>query len=542
MIFQEEYYTEQAEDIQQRERTIKAARGEIYDTNGVILASNRTVCTVSVVYSQIKEPERVIKILTEILGIDEAQIRKKVEKPSSREVIQTNVDKAVGDQIRNENLEGVKVDEDYKRYYPYGNLASKVLGFTGGDNQGIIGLESVYEEVLKGTDGIILTSTDARGVELEGTSEERVEPIQGNSLYLTIDRTIQTYCQQVAEELMIEKSANKVNILAMNPQNGEILAMVNVPEFDLNNPFTLNDDTVDSETLSETQKTELLNQMWRNSCINDTYEPGSTFKIITMSAGLDAGVVSESDTFSCPGYRIVEDRRIKCHKTTGHGSETFVEGAMNSCNPVFMEVGARIGASRFYDYFTQFGLLEKTGIDLPGEASTIMHQRDNIGEVELATISFGQSFQLTPLRLLTTVCSLINGGKKVIPHLAKEVRSADGQSVEVLQYETNETVLSESISKRVCSILEKVVSEGTGKNAAVEGYTIGGKTATSEKLPRGTGKYISSFLGFSSTENPTIALLITVDEPEGVYYGGTVCAPKAAKIFQNVLPYLQEKD
>ncbi len=529
MVLEQDYYMEQALDVQQRERAIKAARGEIYDTNGVILASNRTVCTVSVVYSQITEPEKVIKTLTKILGIEEAKVRKKVEKFSSREVIKTNVDKKIGDKIRQENLAGVKVDEDYKRYYPYENVASKVLGFTGGDNQGIIGLESVYEKTLHGQNGIILTSTDARGVELEGTSEKRVEPIQGNSLYLTLDINIQQYCQQIAQKLMKEKSAKKVSMIAMNPKDGSVLAMVNVPEFDLNNPF------------DEKKTMEELNQMWRNGCINDTYEPGSTFKIITMAAGLDAGVVNENDSFSCPGYKIVEDRRIRCHKTTGHGAETFVQGAMNSCNPVFMEVGARLGASRFYDYFSQFGLLEKTGIDLPGEARTIMHNKKNIGQVELATISFGQSFQITPIRLLTTVCSIINGGNKVVPHLAKEIRSANGEQIQVLNYQTNEQIVSKDISSRVCAILEKVVSEGTGKNAKVEGFKVGGKTATSEKLPRGTGKYISSFLGFSPTDNPQIALLVAVDEPQGIYYGGTVCAPVAATVFENVLPYLAEK-
>ena len=531
MVLEQDYYMEQALDIQQRERAIKAARGEIYDTNGTILASNRTVCTVSVVYSQIQDKEKVIKILTKILGIEESTVRKKVEKFSSREVIKTNVDKRIGDKIRKENLAGVKIDEDYKRYYPYGNVASKVLGFTGGDNQGIIGLESVYEKTLQGKNGIILTSTDAKGVELEKTSEKRIEPIQGNALYLTLDINIQKYCQQIAEKLMKEKSAKKVNILAMNPMDGSVLAMVNVPEFDLNDPFN----SKGSKNMEE------LNQMWRNSCINDTYEPGSTFKIITMAAGLDAGVVKESDTFSCPGYKIVEDRRIKCHKTTGHGAENFVQGAMNSCNPVFMEVGERLGAIRFYDYFGQFGLLEKTGIDLPGEASTIMHNKKNIGQVELATISFGQSFQITPIRLLTTVCSLINGGKKVVPHLAKEIRSANAEQIQVLDYSTDKQVVSKEISSRVCAILEKVVSEGTGKNAKVEGFRVGGKTATSEKLPRGTGKYISSFLGFSPTDKPKIALLVTVDEPQGIYYGGTVCAPIAATVFENVLPYLQEK-
>lgn len=536
MVFCQEHYVSEALDVQQRERSIKAARGEIFDANGVLLATNRTVCTVSVVHNQIEDEDAVTQLLVKELELDEETVREKVQKKSSREVIMTNVDKAVGDVIRSQNLSGIKVDEDYKRYYPYGSLASKVLGFTGGDNQGIIGIEVLYEEYLKGTDGKILTPTDAKGIELNTEAEQRVEPIPGDQLYLTLDVNIQQYAQQAATQLIEKKMANQVSVIAMNPQNGEVLAMVNIPEFDLNDPYTLTEE-LQSGAESE-KKVDLLNQMWRNGCINDTYEPGSTFKIITMTAGLAEGVVSVNDTFFCPGYKIVEDRKIRCHKTAGHGSETFVEGAMNSCNPVFMEVGQRIGASTFYDYFQQFGLLEKTGIDLPGEASTIMHSKDAIGEVELATMSFGQSFQLTPIRLLTTVCSIINGGHKVTPHLAKEVRSADESNIISLSKEQGEEIISEEVSKTVREILEKVVSEGGGKNAQVEGFSIGGKTATSEKLPRGTGKYISSFLGFSSTDNPQIAILITVDEPEGVYYGGTVCAPVVAEIFENILPYL----
>ena len=530
-----EYYSKKAEDLHERERDIKAARGKILDIRGNILADNRTVCTVSVIHSQIKDPEKVIRVLSGALSVKEEEIRKKVEKFSSIERIQTNVEKSIGDRIREYDLEGVKVDEDYRRYYPYGSLASKVLGFTGGDNQGIIGLEVKYDEILKGEPGKILTVTDARGVEIDGTGERRKEPVSGNTLRTSLDVNIQEYVQQAAGKVMEEKQAERVSILLMNPQNGEIYACVNVPEFDLNDPFTLNTE----ETAAEGEKKQdLLNQMWRNPCLNDTYEPGSTFKIITMAAGLEEGVVSTEDRFFCPGYKVVEDRRIHCAKRTGHGAQSFVEGVQNSCNPVFIEVGLRLGADRYYKYFKQFGLLKKTGIDLPGEAGTIMHNPKNMGEVELATVSFGQSFQITPVQLATTVSTIINGGERITPHFGISVESADGTVVNTLEYPVETEVLSEKTSRTVRSILEKVVSLGSGKNAGIEGYSIGGKTATSQTLPRGSGRYISSFLGFAPAEDPTVLGLCIIHNPQGMYYGGIIAAPVIRNIFENVLPYL----
>lgn len=537
MIFRSDYYSEKADDLHERERDIKAARGKILDANGTVLAANRTVCTISVIHSQIEDPEAVISMLSEELEMDQEEIRKKVEKYSSIERIRTNVDKETGDRIRNYGYSGVKVDEDFKRYYPFEELASKVLGFTGSDNQGIIGLEVQYDEVLQGIDGKILTTTDARGIELDGIGESRVEPVPGYNLKISLDANIQQYCQQAAEKAMEEKQADGVSILLMNPQNGEIYACVNVPEFNLNDPFTLGDGS-DEEGLSEEELQDRRNQMWRNACINDTYEPGSTFKIITMSAGLEEGVVSPSDTFSCPGYKIVEDRRIHCHKRTGHGAETFVQAAQNSCNPVFIEVGLRLGVTDFCNYFRRFGLMEKTGIDLPGEASTIMHKEENIGLVELATMSFGQSFQITPVQLAATVSSLINGGTRVTPHFGVQVQDEEGNTVEILEYETQEGIVSEETSGTVREILESVVSEGSGKNAYIEGYEIGGKTATSQTLPRSANRYISSFLGFAPAEEPVVLGLCIIDDPQGVYYGGTICAPVMKDIFSNVLPYL----
>ena len=537
MLFQSAHYTALAEELHERERSIKAARGRIYDANGVVIADNRTVCTVSVIHSQIKDADEVTAVLSEKLGLDGETVRKKVEKVSSREIIKSNVDKSVGDAIRACDLDGVKVDEDYKRYYPFGSLASKVLGFTGGDNQGIIGLEVIYEEYLKGEDGMILTQTDARGVEIDAAAEDRVEPVEGNSLYLSLDVNIQKFVEQEAKKVMEQKNARQVSVIVMNPKNGEILAMVNVPEFDLNDPFTLNTG-VDTAGLSEQELQDLRNQMWRNSCINDTYEPGSTFKIITSAAGLEEGVVTLADTFSCPGYRVVEDRRIHCHKVAGHGAETFLQGVMNSCNPVFIEVGLRLGTANMCKYFRQFGLLDRTGIDLPGEASTIMHKEENMGEVELATVSFGQSFQITPIQLITTASSIINGGIRVTPHFAVEVRSSDGAAIEKLDWGGGGRILSEETSETMRYVLEQVVAEGTGHRAYLEGYRIGGKTATSEKLPRSENKYISSFLGFAPADDPQVIALITIDEPEGIYYGGTIAAPVVAGIFDNILPYL----
>lgn len=535
MLAKSEHYKELAYDLHTRERQLKAMRGEIQDRNGKVLAANRTVCTISVIHSQIKDADEVVSALSETLKMQPKDVQKKVEKITAREIIKTNVEKKVGDAIREMDLAGVKVDEDYKRYYPFGSLASKVLGFTGADNQGIIGLEVSYDEVLKGIGGSILTYTDAAGIELKNTAEQRVEPIAGNTLRLTMDWNIQSFVTQVCLELMEEKQANEVSCIVMNPQNGEIYAMANVPEFDLNRPFELPEGTTCE---SEEMRQDLLNKMWRNANVSDTYEPGSTFKTVTAAAALEAGVVTFNDTFSCPGFYIVEDRRIRCHKVSGHGSETFLQGIQNSCNPVFIQVGLRLGAERFYSYFEQFELLEKTGIDLPGEARTIMHDPKKIGEVELATISFGQSFQLTTLRLLTTISSFVNGGHTVVPHFGMSISSFDGTSTQKIAYPQGTHVLDEAVSAQMRECLESVVAEGGGNKAYIEGYRIGGKTATSEKLPRGTGKYISSFVGFAPADEPQVIIIMTVDEPQGIYYGGTIVAPKVKKIFENILPYL----
>ena len=535
MIFRGDYYSKLATDLQQRERQIKAARGKILDRNGVVLAGNKSVCTISVIHNQIEEPEKVIQMLCKELGISEEKVRKRVEKRSSIERIKSNVDKETGNRILAYGFAGVKVDEDYKREYPFDELGSKVLGFTGGDNQGIIGLETVYDEELQGTDGTILTTTDARGVEVDNIGEERVEPIAGNNLRLTLDANIQKFAEQAAQKAFIQKEADSVSILVMNPQNGEMLAMVDYPEFNLNEPFTLTETYADKGD----DEQDALNQMWRNHCINDTYEPGSTFKIITASAALEEHVVSLEDRFHCPGYIVVEDRRIRCHKTTGHGAESFVEGIENSCNPVFINVGLRIGADRFYDYFEQFGLLQKTNIDLPGEAATIMHKRENIGLVELATVSFGQSFQITPIQLATTVSSIINGGNRVTPHFGMQVEKEDSTCVRKMEYVPQTGICSPDTSEKMCFLLEKVVSEGGGNKAYIEGYSIGGKTATSQTLPRSANKYISSFLGFAPADDPQVLVLVIIRNPSGVYYGGTIAAPVAKDIFENILPYLE---
>lgn len=537
MVFRSDYYAQKADDLHERERKIKAARGRILDCNGTVLAANKTVCTISVIHSQIEEPEKVKAMLVKELGISEEEAKKRVEKVSSIERVKTNVEKEVGDRIREYNLSGVKVDEDFKRYYPYGTLASRVLGFTGGDNQGIIGLEVKYEDVLKGIDGRILTTTDARGVELNGIGESRVEPVAGYDLTISLDRNIQEYAQQEALRVMEQKEADAVSIILMNPQDGSIYACVNVPEFDLNQPFTLNNGLSNKDFTQEELQNQ-LNQMWRNPSINDTYEPGSTFKVITASAGLEAGVVTLEDTFSCPGFRIVEDRRIHCARRTGHGGETFLQGIENSCNPVFIDVAMRLGVEDFCKYFRKFGLMEKTGIDLPGEAGTIMHKQENIGLVELATMSFGQSFQITPIQLASTVCSLINGGQRVTPHFAVEARDSDGVLIKRYNYGKGERILSEETSEKMRYALEMVVQEGGGKNGQVEGYRIGGKTATSQTLPRSAHRYISSFIGFAPADDPVILGLCIIYNPQGIYYGGTIAAPVIKNIFSNILPYM----
>ena len=538
MIFCSEYYGNKAENLHERERDIKAARGKLLDANGTVLATNKSVCTISVIHNQMEEPEKVIAMLVKELGISEETARKRVEKVSSIERVKTNVAKETGDAIRAYGLSGVKVDEDYKRYYPYGTLASKVLGFTGADNQGILGLEVKYDEYLQGTNGKILTLTDARGIEIENAGESRLEPVNGYDLCLSLDYNIQMYCEQAAKKVCTKKSADSVSVIVMNPQNGELMAMVNYPEFDLNDPFTLVGDN--GEVVSAEEKQNLLNKMWRNQCISDTYEPGSTFKIITAAAALEEGVVKLDDAFFCPGYKIVEDRRIRCARTTGHGAETFETGIMNSCNPVFMELGERLGAKNFVGYFRQFGLLSKMNIDLPGEAGTIMHKTENIGPVELATISFGQSFQITPIQLVTTVSSIINGGTRVTPHFGVSVQDADGNTVKTFSYETHENICTAETSETMRYLLEKVVSEGTGKNAKIEGFSIGGKTATSQTLPRSDHKYISSFLGFAPADNPQVLVLVVINNPQGIYYGGTIAAPVAKEIFENILPYLDK--
>lgn len=537
MIFDAAYYQQKAKTLHERERKIKAARGEIIDRNGKVLATNKAVCTISVIHSQITDPERVIQVLADELGIEKEMIRKRVEKVSSREKIKTNVEKETGDRIRAYELDGVKVDEDFKRYYPYGNLASKVLGFTGGDNQGIIGLEVKYENYLKGVNGMILTTTDARGIELADTLEDRVEPVSGDTLQVSLDYNIQEYAQQAAEKVMEEKQADAVVILILNPKTGEIYACVNAPEFDLNAPFTLPEGT--DATLNDEEKQAMLNQMWRNRSINDTYEPGSIFKVFTASAALEEGVVKEEDTFYCPGYKLVEDRRIRCARTTGHGSETFVQGVQNSCNPVFIEVGMRLGTENFYKYFEKFGLMGKTGVDLPGEAATIMHKKENVGQVELATMSFGQSFQVTPMQMATTVCSLVNGGKRITPHFGIAVYDAEsGEKEETISYGKRKRILSKETSEKMRKILETVVSEGGGKKAQIEGYRIGGKTATSQTLPRSANRYIGSFIGFAPADDPQVAAMAIIYNPQGIYYGGTIAAPVVRDIFDNILPYL----
>lgn len=537
MIFDAAYYQQKAKTLHEREREIKAARGEIIDRNGKVLATNKAVSTISVIHSQITDPERVIQVLADELGIEKEMIRKRVEKVSSREKIKTNVEKETGDRIRAYELDGVKVDEDFKRYYPYGNLASKVLGFTGGDNQGIIGLEVKYENYLKGVNGMILTTTDARGIELADTLEDRVEPVSGDTLQVSLDYNIQEYAQQAAEKVMEEKQADAVVILILNPKTGEIYACVNAPEFDLNAPFTLPEGT--DAALNDEEKQAMLNQMWRNRSINDTYEPGSIFKVFTASAALEEGVVKEEDTFYCPGYKLVEDRRIRCARTTGHGSETFVQGVQNSCNPVFIEVGMRLGTENFYKYFEKFGLMGKTGVDLPGEAATIMHKKENVGQVELATMSFGQSFQVTPMQMATTVCSLVNGGKRITPHFGVAVYDAEsGEKEETISYGKRKRILSKETSEKMRKILETVVSEGGGKKAQIEGYRIGGKTATSQTLPRSANRYIGSFIGFAPADDPQVAAMAIIYNPQGIYYGGTIAAPVVRDIFDNILPYL----
>ncbi len=534
MIFKSAYYGEKAIALQERERSIKAPRGLIYDRNGVVIADNKAVCSISVIHSQITDKETVIKELSQRLDMDESVIRKKVEKVSSREKIKSNVTKDVADEIRNLDLDGVMVDDDYKRYYPYEQLASKVIGFTGADNQGIVGIEVFYDDVLMGTNGSINTLTDAKGIEIAGAAEERVEPVPGDNLVLTLDVNIQMYIEQAAMKVMQEKNANRVCVIVMNPQNGEIYGMADVPEYNLNEPFVYNRD--DKEESDVTQ--DDLNNMWRNFCINDTYEPGSTFKIVTATSALEEGVVNIDDTFYCPGYKLVGDRRIKCHKTVGHGAETFKQGIMNSCNPVFMEVGARVGADRFYKNLKKLGLFEKTGVDLPGEAGSIFHKLENVGEVELATMSFGQSFQITPLQLMRTVSAVVNGGTLVTPHFGKYITDYNNNVISELKYNSKEDVINKETSETMKYLLEAVISEGSGKNAYLSGYSIGGKTATSEKLPRSSNKYISSFIGFSPAQNPTVLTLILIDEPEGIYYGGTIAAPVVGDIYSNILPYL----
>lgn len=540
MVFCSEYYGQKAEDLHERERAIKAARGRIIDATGKILATNKSVCTISVIHSQIDEPEKVIAALQKELGLTEEEVRKRVEKVSSIERVKTNVDKETGDRIRAYGLSGIKVDEDYKRYYPLDTMASTVLGFTGADNQGILGLEVKYDSYLQGTSGKILTLTDARGIEIENAGETRLEPVNGYDLYISMDSNIQQYCEQAAEKAYIKKQADEVSVIVMNPQNGEIMAMVNYPEFNLNEPFTLIEEMGADGTESADKKQELLNRMWRNPCISDTYEPGSTFKIITAAAALEEGVVSLTDQFYCPGYKLVEDRRIRCAKTSGHGAETFETGIMNSCNPVFIELGERLGVENYYKYFKQFGLTQKTGIDLPGEAATIMHKQENVGPVELATISFGQSFQITPIQLVTTVSSIINGGTRITPHFGVEVRETDGTLVETFSYDKREEICSGETSETMQYLLEKVVSEGGGKNAKIEGYAIGGKTATSQTLPRSEHRYISSFLGFAPADDPKVLVIAIINNPKGTYYGGLIAAPVVKEIMENILPYLDK--
>lgn len=545
MIFQSEYYTEKSVELHERERAIKAERGKIKDCNGTVIADNKVVCTVSVIHSQIQEPKEVAEVLANCLEMDYETVLKKIEKRSSIERIKTNVEKSVGDTIRQYDLAGVKVDEDYKRFYPYSMLASKVLGFTGGDNQGILGIETKYDALLQGVSGTILTTTDAKGIELQASGENRIEPIAGNDLTLTLDLNIQSYATQLAEQVMEEKEAESVSLIVMNPNDGAILAMADVPEYDLNNPFDITyvykEKTQEILDTVSGNNTEAANRMWRNRCIHDTYEPGSTFKTVTAAAGLECKAVSVEDTFSCPGYCIVEDRKIKCHKTQGHGPETFLTATMNSCNPVFINVGLRIGVDRYYEYFNRFGLFQKTGIDLPGEAGTIMHKKEDMGLVELATVSFGQSFQITPIQLITTVSSFVNGGHRVTPHLADYVTDAVSGNVTKFTYPTEDHIISKETCETMKYMLEKVVSEGGGQKAYMEGYSIGGKTATSQMLPRGSGQYIASFIGFEPVEHPEVIALVIIRKPQGVYYGGQIAAPVVRKLYENILPYLKNK-
>ncbi len=535
-VWRADYYAGLATDLHERERSIKAARGRILDCNGKVLADNRTVCTVSVIYNQIKEPEKVIEILSRELELTEEYVRKRVEKYSSMERVKSNVDKEVGDRIREYDLAGVKVDEDYKRYYPYDELGSKVLGFTGGDNQGIIGLEVVYDEYLQGQPGKILTVTDAKGIEVESAGERRIEPVAGLDLCISMDLNIQAYATQLAMQAMATKQADSVSILAMDPRTGEILAMVNVPEFDLNHPYDLPEGT--PENITQEERQNLLNGIWRNACINDTYEPGSTFKIITAAAGLSAGVVTPQSSFQCPGFIIVDDRKIRCHKTAGHGSQDFTHTMMNSCNPALITVGLRLGLDSYYSYFEQFGLKTKTGVDLPGEAGTIMHKKEDMGNVELATVAFGQSFQITPIQLLTTVSSIINGGKRITPHFGVKTLDGEGNVTEVFEYPVKTGILSEETSATMREILEMVVLEGSGANGGVEGFRVGGKTATSQTLPRGSGRYIASFVGFAPANDPQVIAIAIVNNPQGVYYGSQVAAPIIRQLYENILPYL----
>ena len=536
MVVKGEYYSQKALDVQERERRIKAARGKILDRNNNVIASNKTVCTISVIHRQIRDTDAVIKMLCEELDLEEKEVRKKVEKVSVREKIKSNVDKEIGDKIRSYDFDGVKVDEDYKRYYPYSSMASKVLGFTGADNQGIVGLEVKYDKYLQGKDGLILTPTDSRGIELDTALEERVEPVPGYNLVTGIDINIQKYCEQIAYNALGAKQANYVSVIVMNPKNGEIMAMVNAPEFDLNNPYSLTEEF--SNDTSGKSKQDLLNNMWRNQCINDTYEPGSTFKIVTATAALSENLVSLDSTFNCPGFVVVDDRRIRCHKTTGHGSQDFVHGTMNSCNPVFVNVGLRVGVKKFYNYMDKLGLLKTTGIDLPGEAGTIIHKQKSVGNVELATMSFGQSFQITPVQFLTAASAIVNGGNLVTPHFGVEIRNENNETVKKLKYNEKKNVISKDVSEKMKYILEKVVAEGTGNKAQVEGYRIGGKTATSQKLPRSARKYIASFMAFAPANDPQVIAMIIVDEPQGVYYGGTVVGPLMKQLYENILPYV----
>lgn len=534
MIYRADYYGERAKAVQQRERSIKGSRGKILDRNGIVLAGNKSVSTISVIHNQIKQPEKVIKNLSAILEIDEDEIRKKVNKVSSREKIKSNVEKAISDKIRNLEMDGVMVDEDYKRTYPFNSLASKVIGFNGADNQGILGLEVKYEKYLKGEPGYILTTTNARGIEVDKRAEERIEPKQGKDLYTSIDINIQKFATQAAKNVMEAKGAKNVKILVMNPNNGEIFAMVNVPEFNLNKPY----DIKSKKKLSQKELNQKLNDMWRNGCVCDTYEPGSTFKVFTATAAYEQGVVKLTDTFNCPGYKIVGDRKIRCHKTTGHGAETFAQGVQNSCNPVFMEVGQRLGVANMFKYLKKFSVLYKTGIDVPGEAVTIMHQQKNVGEVELATMSFGQSFQLSPIRLLTTISAVINGGNMITPHFGVKILDEQKNRKYTIRYNAQKNVISKDTSEVMKKILESVVSEGGGKKAAVDGYKVGAKTGTSEKLPRRSGKYVASCMGFAPADNPKVIALVLIDEPQGIYYGGTIAAPVISKLLDDILPYI----